>query len=268
MGRKILATDYDGTLNQGGISPKVAEAIARFRAAGNLFGVVTGRDKPWSYASFKGEGKFGFDFVLALNGAVGIDGEGQELYRFPIDGTAAVGDSTLSRVVVARICALSGGPCGISWGDTRVDIHPDHPNGGKVGGRTAQPFDSIEEIYARMDSFLMMNTVCRDFAEATRVTAALQEEFGTWLNPLQNGICIDIPAHGMDKGVGVARYASLMGVAKSDIWTAGDNLNDIAMLTPYHGCAMSSGTKEAKDAAEFVCDDIAAVIELIMDSTK
>ncbi len=265
MGRKILATDYDGTLNQGGISPRVVEAIARFRAAGNLFGVVTGRDKPWSYASFKGEGKFGFDFVLALNGAVGIDGEGRELYRFPIDGTAAVGASTLGRVVIPRICALSGGVCGVSWGDTRVDIHPDYPDGGKVGGRMASPFASIEEIYDRMDTFLMLNTVCCDFAEATRVTAALREAFGTWLNPLQNGICIDIPARGMDKGVGVARYASLMGVAKDDIWTAGDNLNDLAMLTPYHGCAMSSGTKEAKDAAEHICEDIADVIDLILN---
>ena len=40
----ILATDYDGTLSRGGVSQRNKDAIERFRKAGNLFGVVTGRD--------------------------------------------------------------------------------------------------------------------------------------------------------------------------------------------------------------------------------
>ncbi len=264
MARKILATDYDGTLNQGGIAPHVAEAIERFRAAGNLFGVVTGRDKPGSWDAFKREGKFTFDFVLALNGALALDGEGNILDATPIDGTVPCGNATLAQTVVPRICSLTGAPCGIAWADSRLDIHPDYPAGGKVGGRHAQPFESLEAIWAQMDSFLMLNTVCKDFAEAARVTAILQEEFGAWLGPLQNGICIDIPACGMDKGVGIGRYAAKMGVAPEDIWTAGDNLNDIAMLKPYHGCAMRNGTEAAKEVAEFVCGDIADVVKLAL----
>ena len=44
----ILASDFDGTLNHGGISQRSRDAIAAFRAAGNLFGIVTGRDY-WMY---------------------------------------------------------------------------------------------------------------------------------------------------------------------------------------------------------------------------
>ena len=40
----LLASDYDGTLCQGGISDEVRQAICRFRDAGGRFGVVSGRD--------------------------------------------------------------------------------------------------------------------------------------------------------------------------------------------------------------------------------
>jgi hydroxymethylpyrimidine pyrophosphatase-like HAD family hydrolase len=72
---------------------------------------------------------------------------------------------------------------------------------------------------------------------------------------------MDIPPKGVDKGAAIARYAALMDIPQDGIWTAGDNYNDIAMLTPYHGCAMENGVQAAKDAAEYVCRDIADVIE-------
>ena len=40
---KIIASDYDGTLNHGGIDDKKRNAIKEWRKAGNLFGIVSGR---------------------------------------------------------------------------------------------------------------------------------------------------------------------------------------------------------------------------------
>ena len=40
---KIIASDYDGTLNRGGISDDVRKAIDMWRERGNIFGIVTGR---------------------------------------------------------------------------------------------------------------------------------------------------------------------------------------------------------------------------------
>ena len=56
----------------------------------------------------------------------------------------------------------------------------------------------------------------------------------------------------------------MMGVDADNIWTAGDNYNDLLMLRRYHGCAMASGVQAAKDASEFICRDIAEVVELAM----
>ena len=42
---KIIASDYDGTINyQGRVSEEDKAAIRKFRQAGNKFGIVTGRD--------------------------------------------------------------------------------------------------------------------------------------------------------------------------------------------------------------------------------
>ena len=42
---KVAASDYDGTLLRGGkIDAETKEGIARWRAAGHKFGVVSGRD--------------------------------------------------------------------------------------------------------------------------------------------------------------------------------------------------------------------------------
>lgn len=263
--KKIIATDYDGTLNQGGIKPHVAEAIERFRAAGNLFGVVTGRDVAGSYGVFAKEGMFPFDFVLPFNGALALDAQGNTLYEVPVRGDQPYGDTTLAKALTKRIWELTGFYCGIAFADRRMDIHPDYPDGGKIRWVQLTPFGDLErDVFGKMDVFCQLNTICEDEAAATRVTAQLQKEFGDYVNPLQNGICIDIPVKGMDKGEAVARYAAAVGVRECDIWTAGDNYNDLAMLERFHGCAMTGGVQAAKDVSEFVCRDIADVVEIVM----
>jgi len=55
-----------------------------------------------------------------------------------------------------------------------------------------------------------------------------------------------------------------MGIPHSEIWTAGDNYNDLAMLTRYRGCAMENGVQAAKDAAKGIYPDIASIIREMM----
>ena len=264
--RKIIATDYDGTLAQGGIHPHVVEAIERFRAAGNLFGVVTGRDRRGSIDAFRSEGKFGFDFVLALNGARAFDADANMLYAVPVDGGQKYGDTTLSRALIKRVWELTGYFTGIAFADgTRLDICPYMPEGGKIKWAHVMPFEDLEkDVFAKADSFAQINTFCDTEADAKRVTAILQEEFRGYVNPLQNGTCIDIPTAGMDKGRAVADYAAKMGVSEENIYTAGDNYNDIAMLERFNGCAMTGGVDAAKAVSKYVCKDIAEVVDLVM----
>ena len=43
---KIIASDYDGTFNHNGIDDNKRAAVAKWRLAGNLFGIISGRGYP------------------------------------------------------------------------------------------------------------------------------------------------------------------------------------------------------------------------------
>ena len=64
----ILASDYDGTLNRGGISARDLEAVARFREAGNVFVIVSGRDG--HMYEYECKGRIKLDYVLGMNGGI------------------------------------------------------------------------------------------------------------------------------------------------------------------------------------------------------
>ncbi|MBR6647277.1 MAG: HAD hydrolase family protein, partial [Clostridia bacterium] len=96
------------------------------------------------------------------------------------------------------------------------------------------------------------------------VADVLNKKFGQYVNPTQNGRCIDIPCVGADKATGIAQLADCLEIPYEYIWTAGDNFNDMSMIKKYHGCAMTSGVDGLNKYSEYVCDSVADVIEIIL----
>lgn len=244
----ILATDYDGTLNRGGVSQADHEAIARFRKAGNLFGIVTGRASDM-YDTLVNQ-HVEFDFVIVMNGAMTLDKDGSTVFE-------ETGDPSCIR----GITELAGGSdydafLSCVHHRTRRTFHAVYPD----GNDRYDPLSSAGEF----TRFTQMNTAVKTDALAARITAEINAKYGDYVNALQNGTCIDIPPRGIDKGVGVARYADQMGVPHENVWCAGDNMNDMAMITRFHGCAVSNAREEVKAAAEATYDGIFAIIDHIM----
>ena len=257
----ILASDYDGTLCRGRITDEDRAAIIRFREAGHLFGVVTGRDFPLSYGPLTGENGVPFDFIICMNGALAVDNKGEILFEKTADGSVI---PELFRTVVEA----GTNYLGIVVGKTRLNFTPDDFDDpeyfssflGKYGA-SAEGYTTDGSPKNPIPRFTHANTWYSSEEEAARAVDMIRERFGTLLNPLQNHVCVDIPPIGVDKGTGIAEYAALMGIPHNEIWTAGDNYNDIAMLTRYRGCAMANGVEAAKKAAKAVYPDIAAIID-------
>ena len=82
---------------------EVLAAIRRFRQAGGLFGVVTGRDWRWSWYELDKNGKLEFDFIIALNGAQIFDRAGNLLGETSVDGSIPVNGVSLTRAM-AETC--------------------------------------------------------------------------------------------------------------------------------------------------------------------
>lgn len=238
----ILATDYDGTLNRGGVSQTDRDAIAAFRKSGNRFGVVTGRDCGM-YDTLCHEG-VEFDFVIVMNGAMALDSDGSTVFE-------EVGDAACVRGITELIGGYDNFLSCV-YRRTRKTFHSAYPE----GNDRYRPLCEIEGL----TSFTMMNTWVASDELASRAVAEINERYGRYVHALQNGNCIDIPPCGIDKGVGIARYADMLGVPHENIWCAGDNLNDMAMISRFHGCAVVNAREEVKAAAEAVRDSIADVI--------
>ena len=66
---KIIASDYDGTLNYGGIDDKKREAIKKWRDYGNIFTIVSGRG-PADALRIQEKDKLSIDYFIAANGAL------------------------------------------------------------------------------------------------------------------------------------------------------------------------------------------------------
>ena len=76
---KLIATDYDGTLNYNGVGAETLEAIRRWRQAGNMFGVVSGRGPDFLPELMKVLGE-DFDFLVLCNGSYATDSNGKLLF--------------------------------------------------------------------------------------------------------------------------------------------------------------------------------------------
>lgn len=259
----ILASDYDGTLCRGRITEEDRAAIVRFREAGHLFGVVTGRDFPMAFEPLTGENGAPFDFIICLNGALAVDSKGDILFEKSADGAVI---PHLFRTVLEA----GAGHLGIVNGKTRRDFTSEDlcDEGyftsflGKYGITAKKHGDGVP--MEQISRFTHANTWFSSEEEAARAVELIRDRHGDFVNPLQNGVCVDIPPAGVDKGTGIADYAALMGVPHDQIRTAGDNYNDLAMLTRFHGCAMENGVPAAKAAAKEIYPDIASIVRAML----
>ena len=265
MNRKLLASDFDGTLchrytpDGYPATEDVLEAIREFRADGGLFGVVTGRDWRWSWYELDQNGRLDFDYIIALDGAQVYDRAGNLIIGHTADGGAMIGDKTLARALAERCWEVVGDYFALICGEVRYHFSAHLPDGGEEDGDQYSPHTMLDQIGA----FHMAGAIGEPGTQAAEAGELLRREFGDYINPQPNGRSLDIPPRGVDKGSAIREYARLMNIAEDDIFTAGDNYNDIAMLKPFHGCAMENGVAAAKEAAEYVCRDIADVIAVI-----
>ena len=258
----LLAVDYDNTLFQNGeIAKDTLDAIERFRADGNLFGIVSGRDYVTGYKTFRQENMFKFDFLLLKTGAMAVDANGKIIYEDTFNGSMLWGKSTLVSEVFNRAFEMGAKFGTTSVGKDRKYYYRIYPDGLKREYREPHPHSELSHI----GNAGLISVICENDNDATTITATLKEEFGSVLNPLQNTIAIDISAYGVDKATGVKKFAETMEISLDKVWVAGDNYNDLAMLKSFHSCAMANGVAEAKAVAEYTCGTVGDVIKLIYE---
>lgn len=240
---RLIASDYDGTFNKGGISAAQQQAVRDWQAAGNLLGIVSGRSIDFLPPTLERDHIF-CDFFIANNGAVITDGKGAILWERHASGELAI--------PLLQALFRLGCPYGSITTDFPCTVYA------KV--HDAKPGRYTLDTVPTIPYFHQISTILPSFEEATRVTAAIREEFGEFLNPLQNGICIDIVPAGIDKAQGIRALIALKGLSEADVIAVGDNVNDAAMIRAFSSYAVDNAVDSIKQLAGRVIPTVTDLI--------
>ena len=253
---KVAASDFDGTLFRGEtILAEDVAAIKSWRAAGNKFGIVTGRCYPMLTSRLK-DFDVTLDFAICDNGAIIFDGAGQIIFETEIppkvllalmnDACAAKSFHFLFEAADEVFCVGVGDKSWV-WREkihwekfltftdaTQVSTLPKKIN------QLALGFETVDEAQAAAD--------------------ALNRNFGDAIFAQLNTRSLDIVTAGMNKGAGVAKLLELTGW-RGAVHVIGDESNDLPMIRRFKGCTVST-------AKDFVKREAAAVFDSVGDMLK
>lgn len=238
---KIIASDYDGTVNyNGGVSENDRKAIERFRSEGNKFGIVTGRDLELSAWIRQGDG-FEYDFIISCTGAVIRDGDGNIIYV----KKGKTGD--FIHKIIEKALELKCNYFSISnlFNKTCLDI------------TAHMPIDlSFLQEFTQANSNFPTEEAAIEFCEF------VTSNFADRISVYRNGRNVDMPPPNTSKVSGIYEYAKMY--ENPQIYTVGDNENDILMIKEFYGFAVSNAVDSVKKLAKGHCDRICDMIEYIL----
>lgn len=233
----VYATDFDGTLNNRPIDAVLLSAIDNWQKAGHLFGVVSGRPYT-SIRAMMTQYDIPFDFLIANNGAVIVDGREQ-----PLLITSFSPDDALRLVTL-----LDRRPRTYLRVDNRFD-YKDFPcippySLTEDGGGLCVNGTEWRDVTEITCSFADREETLREIRD---ITAALEGR----VNPLSySPTGVDFVPGGVDKSFGIRQMIRAFGISPDRIITTGDSFNDLAMLTDpgFEGYAVENALPEVKEA--------------------
>ena len=242
---KIIGSDYDGTLNHKGIDDIKRAAIHAWRAAGNVFAVVSGRgiDRLSEFYSKHG---FECDYFVGYNGAVIAKPDGTVVFSAECDG----------KVIPSLVEYILENGCFNVFieADRSIEVCSEKIKRDENGRL-------ILNDIPKVGTFYQVSTMCDDCAAAEVLTAGLKANFGDVLNPLQNGICIDIVRKDINKAQGLYALMELLGAKYEDIIAVGDNVNDRDMIAEFRSYAMENAVDQIKAIADYITPGVTELIE-------
>ncbi len=242
---RIIGSDYDGTLNHNGIDDKKIKALEKWRKEGNIFALISGRG-PGNVLEIYNEKQFPCDYLIANNGAVIMKTDGTVISDKRCDGNLTV--------PLLKLLFENGCPWGHIQTSFPCRVFADSE---ECKEKHEYTLENIPEI----PYFNQISTFLPDFETAAEVTECIREHFGDKLNPLQNGVCIDIVRADMNKAKGLYILMDHLGAKYEDIIAVGDNINDSDMIREFRSYAMENGVDVIKELADYVTLGITELIE-------
>ncbi len=250
--KKVFASDFDGTLyfykaeESRKLPPENVEKIKEYQAAGNLFGLCTGR-QVGGLTPFIG-GIITPDFYITSSGANIVDRNFQPILKRGVPREAA---DAIVKEMKPRGYRLTLDV----EGDICVFAKMDYP--GKyyvITGVDDAPKGLIHQV--------SIHTESPD--EAKEVSAYINRTYGDAVEAFQNVQEIDIAPKGCSKGKGVEYLKSFMKEQWGDcrLYGIGDSINDMPLLKASDmSYTFPYAPKEVQESADLVVETICDALD-------
>ena len=246
---KILACDYDGTLNVGGVvSQENLDAIAAWRAAGNLFGMVSGRYLRY-LREFMAKDGVEYDFLIGNNGSVVSDENGNTAECIDIP-------TAIAEQLLAKIRGYEPRHISVSYDEASVLVTPQ--------SRVCVQDGALVIDDVRIEQVTQMHANFLEADKASSLRDDCKAAFGSEVQCIMPGIYgVDFISVRAGKPVGIRRMLELRDLHPELILTVGDGDNDLAMLTSpdFRGYAMESSMPIVLEQVSRRTPSVAALIK-------
>lgn len=237
--RSAFASDFDGTLctsnwitGEQFYREEDLEAVRRYRDAGGLFGICTGR--PLSSVRESLEGLLELDFYIVTTGAQVLDRHLNVLW-----------ERTIPRDVAQSIFDRHASSSSVVLAVTEQEFVSVRDDMG-MGLRVASSLDDVR------GKLFGVSVECKEDQDAARsVCADINERFAGKVAAFQNLGSVDIVPVGCSKGEGVRIVRDALGV--DVVAGIGDSYNDLPLLSAADiSYTFESSPSVVRDAADVV----------------
>lgn len=252
---KILASDYDGTFRVHNVVTKEnIEAVHAWRAAGNVFGLVSGR----SMESIRKEielHQIEVDFVIGNNGGVIYSKDFEELksYYIPFEKAEEIIAYLRRETCISYVLNNGYYRAKVVLDETREDA------------KYAQVVMTLSEEDILKEKRIAQIVASVDNGEdSERIANYINAHFKGYACGYRNINCVDITPYGVSKATGLSYMVKKLHVHPKDVYAIGDSFNDIPMLETYHGIAMEQAPAQVKSYSEMEAVSVSACIDTLL----
>lgn len=248
----ILSSDFDNTLfvNEN-ISKEDMEAIKRFRQAGNLFIINTGRNfKDISEQVSKWD--IEVDYFIASNGSLIVDSNNKILYKAQFDSDIAYEVAEYFEKELKDYVFYIASNDGEDIGYKQFE----------------REFEFDKKWYIDLDKALekpiiSMFSQVVDEVDASSIIEIIKNNFKDRLLVYNTHPFIDISQHENNKAKALDILSNLLE-KEYKIITIGDNRNDLSMLLAYDGYIVDFAEEHMKKEIKKTIPSVAGLINKIM----
>lgn len=266
---RLLALDMDGTVldDDKHIGARTMAALRAAIARGVEVVPATGRTVAGTPEEFMALP--GLHYALGSNGATVVElATGRHLVELPFAPEQALGLCGLMSRFDCLLGAFIGGegyvmPCGIGEAEEYMP-----PNLRRYLRNSRQTVPDLRKVILAHPNEVEKYTILyRDLPTRDAAWAAVAAQFPDVEITTSLGCNMELNAHGVTKGRGLAELARVLGLRPAQVMACGDSGNDLAMIEYAGlGVAMGNADPDIKAAAQYVTldnnhDGVAAAVE-------